>query len=750
MQNYKHILAWLIIGLAFASCEIPEKPDFKTSHKIEAPIMYNKTFQFMGQGSNVLIDTTSADMDSLFSVDGENFITISKEQDFDFGDLNDAIPEVNVAPTSFSATVGEIELGSFSSGGDTLGSASFEDLTGSSSAAFPPGTFIPGSMGQTTPHNIDIGSNADYFVSATIKSGDLEITVNNDLGIDIDVIYLDLKSGSTLVSSTTINGVAHNTTASGVLNFNNGDVLQDINLDVSLEWSDQFTQEEPNALIVESAEGVDLVASQVEAAVESQSFAMVNVTNFDNSEFIFDTPNHYVELESGELGIDEIINSIDITVEQMVISFPGIRSAPFNAADSLEIVYSGSTEITRNGGAPARQVDLTGFRIYAENNQIEYNIVATTENTQSGAGSETRVISETDQVSSSVSINNMVVKEAFGKIVPQTILLSTDDPNNGIDELDLYNGNEVELTEIDGLSDLSKQLEGLEFTQPTLSINYITSLGVPAMVYGAILGVNGKGEAIYLTGDAGSEFEVTTQIDGLNANGVSLNNAQLIKFEINPAANNGAVIFDENGTNVNEFLNNLPSEIRFIGKAVVNEDNIEGSVTTPIELSPQISVNLPLAFRTIQAATFTDTTDQDLEDMPSPEKGDKRTIKEGRLIIEYENGLPMEVRLNIAFLDSLKNEFDSIPLSGESITLLASGIDSNSRFATNPTSGSLQIALTESQLRQLYRTKYLEISAELLTTDENGDGTGDEVKVRTTDSITLSVNAEFTIESEVN
>lgn len=700
----------------------------------------------MGEGDNVLIDSTSADFDSLFSVDGDNFISLVNEQDFDLGDLNDAIPEVNVDPTSFSSAVGEIELGSFSSGGGNLGTASFEDLTGTSSAAFPQGSFLPGSAGPTAPYNIDIGGNADYFVSATIKNGVLEITITNDLGFDISAIHLDLNSGNTLVSSTTINNVNHGTTVSGTFNFSDGDVLENINLDVSLEWTGQNTQADPNELVVESAEGIDLFASQVQAVVASQDFTTSNVSNFDNSEFIFNDPSHYVELESGDLEIAEIINSIDVSVEQMVISFPGIRSAPFGIGDSLVIDYSGATEISRNGSAPARQFDLTGYRIYADNNQVEYNISAQTENTQTGSGAQARVITENDQVSSSVALSNLIVGEAFGLIVQQTVLLSDDDPNNGIDQLDVYNESEAEISEIDGLSDLSKKLEGLEFTEPSLSINYTTTVGVPTTIYGAILGISGNGTPVYLTGDSGSEYEVTSPISGLRANGTDIPIGNLIKFEIDPSTNAGSVNFDEATTNVDDFLNNLPSEIRFIGKAVVNENNEEGSVTNPIEFEPQISVNLPLAFRTTESATFKDTTDQDLSNLPSSDNGDSNTITDGKLIINYDNGLPMNVDIEIAFLDSEYNAFETLTID----RLEAAGVDADG-FVNSPANGrTMMIALTQDQLRQLYKTRYLEISAGLLSTDRTGDGSGNEVKIRTTDFLNISVNADFTIETEVN
>lgn len=702
----------------------------------------------------MLIDTTSADFDSLFSVDGDNFISIANEQDFDLGDLNDAIPEVNVDPTSFNSTVGEIELTNFSSSGGDLGSANIEEVTGNDPNIVPTCFPVPAGDNSADPVRLNIGEETDFFTSATIKDGALALQITNNLGFDfrtteisiIDTVSNTVIGSSAVFSAANNNQLTDGTTQTASVAFNNGDQLLNLGVEIVIYWDTFNFPANPQELTVNSVSGVGLVASQVQAVVEPQSFTTNSITDFDDSEFIFNDASHYVELESGVLQIDQIINSIDITVEQMVISFPGIRSAPYAAADSLVIEYSGASEIIRNGIAPARQVDLSGYRIYANNNQVEYNIVAQTENTQTGAGAQPRVINENDQVSSSVAISNLVVGEAFGLIVPQTVLLSNDDPNNGTDQLDVFNDNEAEISEIDGLSDLSSKLEGLEFTEPALSINYTTTVGVPTTIYGALLGVSGDGTPVYLSGKAGSEYEVTAPVNGLRENGTDIPMENLIKFDIDPATNSGSITFDENTTNVDDFLNNLPSEIRFIGKAVVNENNVEGSVTTPIGFDPEISVSIPLAFQTTQAATFNDTTDQDLGDLPSPDNGDDRTITEGKLAINYDNGLPMNVDLEINFLDSLYNAFETLTID----PLEAAGVDVNG-FVDNPASGrTLMIALTESQLRQLYKTRYIEISAGLLSTDTTGDGSGNEVKIRTTDFITISVNADFTIESEVN
>ena len=748
MYNKKMLLVWLIAGTVIAGCELPGKPDFKTSQKVEAPIMYNKTFQFMG-GNDALIDTTSEDLDSLFSIDDQDFILITKEQDFDFGDLNDAIPEVNVDPTNFESQVGEISLENFSSGSNSnLGTADFQQLTNIDPSLITPGQFIPG--GQTpTPVNIGIGSNTDYFVRAVIKSGALNVSVTNNLGFDIDVINVVLNSGSSAVGSVDLLNVNHGTTTFGLIFFSNGDVLENLNVDVSVEWSDQNMSDSPGDLVVENVNGVDLVASEVEAVVEAQDFMTNSVTVFDESEFRFSEFTHYVELESGDLNINSIQNSIDIAVEDMVISFPGIRESPYTEGDSLVIEYSGANAIPRNGSSPEQHIDLSGYRIYAKDNQVAYNIVAVTENTQTGAGSEPRIINEIHTVSSSVAISNLNVKEAFGVIVPQNVILGDDDFTNGVDILDLYNEFETQLTEIDGLNEISSKIEGIEFTNPTLGISYTTSVGVGTTVYGAFLGVDGEGNEVFLHGLTGSEYEVssTDPIDGLYANGTQLTPDQLIKFELETSSDqnlvSGVVEFNTDNTNVDDFLNNLPSEIRFVGKAVINEANIEGAINTPVQFDPKIEVGLPMAFRTSAGAFFADTMDTAI-DAPSKQDGDKMVVSEGKIILDYINGLPLGLNIEMTFLDEFKQELFSLPAAGEDIGLLPSGIDETTRFAVNPSESSTAIVLNSEQLDQIGKTKQIVISAGISSTNN------EEVKLRTTDSIVLTVKAELTFEAEVN
>ena len=95
---------------------------------------------------------------------------------------------------------------------------------------------------------------------------------------------------------------------------------------------------------------------------------------------------------------------------------------------------------------------------------------------------------------------------------------------------------------------------------------------------------DGDNNEFYLTGSEGSSNFVSESdnISGLQKNGIDLTSSELVKFEISPSITGdlieGSIEFNQNNSTVIDFLNNLPKEIRFIGKAVINEES-SGTIT---------------------------------------------------------------------------------------------------------------------------------------------------------------------------
>ncbi|WP_445666029.1 hypothetical protein [Fodinibius sp. AD559] len=735
MKNSLPIVLILLLAFSIWACEQPESPDFQVNHELEVPLSVEKTYPFMGEG-DALIDSTSEDYLDLFSSDGDGMVSLTKEQDFDFGDLNDAIPTVDVPVKTLNTQVGELNLTDFNSGSGNAGSASFEDIFGFT----PPsqGTFI--SAGSTpTPANIPF--NTDFFESAVIKQdGSLELTLTNNLGMDLDQLDITLNSDNEIVGSSTENNFlddeTRTTTISIPANISATNPLENLNADVSASWKGQ-NKKEGDEFIVNSVAGQNLVASQVTAALESQSFNNSGTSTVDESSFEFQDSEDFVELSTGKLSID-ITNKINLAVPSLDITFPDIRDA--STDNPLVLNLSNIPSSSQNGGNFSTTTDLADYRIYAENGTIDYNISATTENTQP----DTRTINESDLLEATVDLNNLEISRAEG-FINTDVVLNEDVTGDG--NVDVFNDDEAEVTNIDGISDISDRISGLTFENPILSTIYNTNLGVNTTIYAIIAGTDNKGTTEYLTGKDGTPYQVQSgEIPNeLEVSGQPATTDQVIKFSIKPAGNPdpnqgelGSNEFNSSNTNSSEFFSNLPNKISFVGAAVINDD---GTIVNPVIFDPSLGLDLPLNF-SADAATFTDTLDADLGSLPG--EGDDQSLEGATLTLNYTNALPLELGLVLTMLDENGNEvFQKPPEGEEKITVDGAGIDGNG-YVNQPAESDIQISFSKEELKALNRTRSIMLDVEINTPQQQA------VRIRNDDSVTLQIQIKADITSTVN
>ncbi len=728
-----------------SNCELPESPDFKTDQRVDIPLMQSRELKFLG-GANALIDTTKSGIDTLLSVDPNGLVSLSFDESFDFGDLTDAVPDVTVDPTSVNAEVGPLSLNDFASdtGPDGLGKANFQQLTGVNPALVPAGSFLPAG-GSPNPVNINLAT--DYFVSATITSGGISVTLTNRLGFNLSSVTMALKSGATAVGNINFTNLLHNTQQTSTLTIPAGTVLQSLNVDVSIAWGNQNTQAQPDELVVQNVSGQALVASEVVAAVGPQSFETAGEVVVAEDQFLFTQPTDYIEVESGTIDIARIANNMGLGIETFTLSFPSILRAPYGVGDSLVITFAGATALTAGREILNYQVSLANTRIIAPNNEVRYSVAATTEDMRQGAGSNPATIRATDNVFASVGITGLAIRQATGVIVSRTVDLN-DDAAGSAPGVDLFNDEEANLIEVGGLEDFSDKLEGLEFTDASFSVAYTSNIGVPAKVVGAFVGSTPGGERFYLRGLAGGALEVpSTFTHSFTADGVPVPNSNLIQFDLTPSPDGNLiqdeVVFDRNNSTITDFLNKLPNEIRFVGVAMINPDNQRGIINKPVRFDPFIAVNIPLALRTLTAANYQDTMKMDLSGtLPEPE--DDLQLNAGTLIIDYENRLPLEIGLDLRFLDENFAIVTQAPLPTEAdFVIQAAPVDANG-FVSGARIGALTINLSKAQLDQLNRTRHLGLEAHI-----NSSG-NQEVRVRATDGITVAIRARFSTGMTVN
>ncbi len=749
MIKKAHFIFPVIAMLALLQCETPGSPDFTLSSKIETPLLAQSNFRILGD-KNALIDTTNDDLRNLFEIDGEDFITLSQEESFDFEDLKNVVPTIDIAPTTFESEVGEIELNDFSSQDENgnLGEASFQDLTGLENP-LQKGDPLPAAQ---SPFPVNIELETDFFVSAQIKSGGIEISFRNELGFDLDNLTLELYSGSNSLGLIRIDSFVHNSTRNGALAIvENPDTdpeveLSELNADVEISWSTQTMADDAGNLIINEISGQQLIASSVHAVIQPQEFFLSGSSDISEDEFIFREPDHYVELSEGTLSIQNIISTIDLDIDLLEISFPDLRTPPYSEADSLVIRFEGDQKIPRNNTSPvSRSYPLDDVRIYAESNIVEYNIKAITENTQESEGIDTRIIQESDKVEAEVDFLNPDISEVFGVFSNRQIILNTDTSSEG-SGVDIMNNLEAEVVEINGIDKLARKVEGIEFTRSSLSIHYTTNVDIPTSVIGAFLGIDANGNKSFLRGKPGTnaEVQVTDPAEKLFMNGEPIESSNLIKFDLEPGYSPDDTLsstFDRNNSNITDFLKRLPTSVRFVGFVNINEEGIAGKVQIPVRFDPKISINIPLALKTDQA-TFTDTMAVSLESLPGP--NDESLLEEGSLTIRYSNRIPLGINLDLEFLTDKDELITAVPLVNESpIEFLPAPLGSG-KYSVSAAEDFTVIQLNRSQLDQINQTRNVRLISGLNTS------ASDEIRIRGTDDIDIAISGKFLIRNKID
>ena len=504
----------------------------------------------------------------------------------------------------------------------------------------------------------------------------------------------------------------------------------------------------------------DLEVETARVKLDQEEFESADQIELDDEDFVFEQSGHHVTLDGGELVIDSLVNNLDVAMERLSIEIDGIFPDPNNTNDPLNIVFAGSSDgpegsyqyrqigaNERNMDREAIRIDLTGFKIAAINNVMDYNVLARTEDT----GTRAVDVSSSDEVNAKIQIQNLEVREAIGVIKEKELLLNDDMPENGNDVLDLFNDDEAVIQDFEDLEELSERIGETNFFETKFDLLYDINMGVPARLYAIIAGINSEGETVYLKPTQNGPYAVDdpAKIQGLWVDGSQADPENVLMLPINAANNigeifNGAISFDQNSSNVDEFLSNFPTEIRFIGKALANPGEGEGFVTTPIEFNSNVGFEIPIQLQNnSDSEVLKDTLDSDLSDLPDPQKDDSK-LTEAKLKISYENMLPLQVDLNLKFLDKDTLLVTEVPLPSEEPLRIGAPTIGAASFANQPAQGQVVISLNEEQSEVLNQTRFIRLGGTFITSE------GKRVKIRYDDYIQVSIQGEFSIETNVS
>ena len=618
------------------------------------------------------------------------------------------------------------------------------------------------------------------FVNAEVEEGELRLEIANSSEMPLVIDHLRLFNAAAFTAKNTGRFFAM---GSDIAEISNLEIppMQSRTVTIPLEQTGISnrvsyigTASSPGTTEPATVRSTDLIVTEMEGSatlssassvLKQQVFSVSGEVDVEDGDFRLTRDDHYVEIESGLLRISSIVNDIDLDIDTLIVSFPGIRTdrsgtGRYQPEDSLWIEFSGNNRIRRSadpGPQPERTVSLDNVRIYAPGNRLVYHLRAITEDTRNATGADTiRTVRASDRFNASFEVQDLNISTAYGDVQKRVEFLGDDVGDDGI--VDLFNDREAEITEIEGLGELSARLSGLRLLNPSFDLIYDTNLGVRGSIIGAILGINDRGEEVFLSGKPGTDREVRSDDDyqNLHVRGAQIARTDLITFQVDPALHIGEIIrnqvirFDSENSNVEHFLSNLPVEIRFVGKIVVNPEEQEGFVVNPVVFDSRMGIDIPINLLTAdgQPATIEETFDADLSDLPDRE--DDLKITEAILYVSYENGLPFDAGMTLEFLDANERVITTTggqPLDPVTFLLSAAQVNTETRFVQHPRSDVAEIRLTGDQLDYLNRTRYIRLLGELATSRDDQSG---EVKLRADDFIGLSVNASFKTDLKVN
>ena len=330
--------------------------------------------------------------------------------------------------------------------------------------------------------------------------------------------------------------------------------------------------------------------------------------------------------------------------------------------------------------------------------------------------------------------------------------LGYDDPSNGIDTLDLFDDLEAKISKINDLNYFSKRVGAFSILNASLTLFYKTNLSAGNDVYGGVVGEDPQGNQAYLQSVPGTAYSIdSANVTGLWSHNQPLAKSQIMRFPIQQQAMmgdtlEGAVTFDQSNSNIGDFIANLPTQVRFVGKALINNPNLTDNGTN-IYFDTAVGLDIPLEIATPnQPATYADTISVDFSGLPSQQNSSN--ISQGAIKIYYVNKLPLSAQMSFQMLNEFHQPLSvSIPdtTAGYSkVVLDASQIDPSTLFSSEPARGVTQIQLTQDQINQLNQAKFMVVRASLQTTKDKP------VRIQATDYLRLTLSGDFTVKSNVN
>ncbi|MCH8903240.1 MAG: hypothetical protein IIA45_04935 [Bacteroidetes bacterium] len=633
------------------------KPDY--TPEIAIPLL-NSTISV-----DQVLNTFGADSLGFLDIDSDNFMTLVY-QGLIFSNRGDEIVTIPNQNFSQSYAVPAMAMNGFTLK-DSISLGQITTILGP-----PTGTAIEAVHGTTSPFppvpNSSLGNfpytGSNEFTSITLSSGDLVLSVTNNLPVDLTNVIIDVINNvtTTVIATFSFPIIATGTTASDSADLS-GKTLSD-NMDIGITSIESPGSIVPvpidtTDLINFSLTGSNLVVTGGSITIDPLEIQRDTITvNFNSGEDI-----RTLRVKTGNFiysGTSTFGNGLQLTLS---IPFLTKNSVPFSQtfginAQNQSFPLAGYEFDLSCGGALSNSI-IVVFEVSSGGNIVSFN-----------AG---------DTIVATMNANNMKLEYADGYLGRQIFSIDEDTLT-----MNIY-GNYVS--------------GSVMFENPTIDIYIDNSYGFPIT----------------------ANFNI---LNAINNNGVvtnlimpgSLNDSIVLNYPLYPAVGDlerTTINMDKNNSNLSQVIATSPYSIRYgvsvVGNSAGNQGNID-FVTDSSYISVSVDVAFPLHGR-ITSIVVQDTFDLNIQLL--------EVIQYATFVLVTENGFPLDVGLQLIFVDSVgPNNYihiDSLFDSDENL-LVSGTIDGNGRV-NNPSTKRTEVFYNQTRFAEIKKANKLILKARLSSID---------------------------------
>lgn len=564
----------------------------------------------------------------------------------------------------------------------------------------PPGNYvIPSNFpGQTISTNFTAFEN---FQTVTFDAGILRVTINNGLPVPLILIgglkiYAQGDPSNPIITLFRDDTIRANSSKTSEANLAGRSLPSNLGLTATVlspgSGGTPVYFDINQMVVTVSASLENLSIASATARIPAQTKPVVIDTSF-----IFEQnepqPNviQQVTFKSGQLRL-RITNNIDLGLNGTLTLYNFIRKSdntPLRIPLSIGRKNSANNVISQN-------VNLADYRLVGDpsnpnalSNKISYRVEVRTEDT----GNEFRTINKNDGLSAEIALSNLVIESVSGKVKPTRIDF------------------EEQRIDLSGLKDYREKFKGnLRLDDIQVEINLVKTAQFSFDMNLKIKAVNQK---------TGKTDSLEIPIDQRRFSGTS-----------------HRIVLNKNNSNIVNFINSftsaggeLPEYISVLGFVFLNPDYQTGRASSSDSIYGSVSVNFPLSVG-ISNAEFKDTSE--VEELSSETKKELDKMNYGKLFVEIENGIGVELKFRATILGFVMDSLISIP-KASNFTIPSASVDNNG-FSVRTSKFVNVIELEKSEIQKLKNMKFIRSFISLATA-----GNGNVVKFRTTDSIKVKI-----------